>query len=211
MSTVSVSYPLDWHALELVGSKSYKALAWLWTSEIISCLPPHFMYFIYLNDLAVFADGCNFSCSCCASFTAWYLSQTKKISGIELPVILPSYRPVENYDMWAEAAGLLLKFQWNISNLVSDIRSGKGRAGNPEEEQESSGAINQNVAIAIAGSQFNIRNSGMPLMSLVCSLLCQFYLFIYSFFSSFYPFLPLIATVMGNYIFVSSSPPTDSS
>ncbi|NXI27333.1 DOCK8 protein, partial [Sterrhoptilus dennistouni] len=49
---------------------------------------------------------------------------------------------------------------------ISDIRSGKGRAGNPEEEQESSGAINQNVAIAIAGSQFNIRNSGMPLMSL---------------------------------------------
>ncbi|RMC16389.1 hypothetical protein DUI87_06716 [Hirundo rustica rustica] len=49
---------------------------------------------------------------------------------------------------------------------ISDIRSGKGRTGNPEEEQESSGAINQNVAIAIAGSQFNIRNSGIPLVSL---------------------------------------------
>ncbi|NXB71894.1 DOCK8 protein, partial [Donacobius atricapilla] len=48
---------------------------------------------------------------------------------------------------------------------ISDIRSGKGRTGNPEEE-ESSGAINQNVAIAIAGSQFNIRNSGIPLASL---------------------------------------------
>ncbi|NWY46142.1 DOCK8 protein, partial [Sylvia atricapilla] len=46
---------------------------------------------------------------------------------------------------------------------ISDIRSGKGRTGNPEEEQESSSGINQNVAIAIAGSQFNIRNSVMPL------------------------------------------------
>ncbi|XP_063036087.1 dedicator of cytokinesis protein 8 isoform X1 [Melospiza melodia melodia] len=49
---------------------------------------------------------------------------------------------------------------------ISDIRSGKGRTGNPEEEQEASGAINQNVALAIAGSQFNIRNSGIPLVSL---------------------------------------------
>ncbi|XP_041282880.1 dedicator of cytokinesis protein 8 [Onychostruthus taczanowskii] len=49
---------------------------------------------------------------------------------------------------------------------ISDTRSGKGRTGNPEEEQESSGAINQNVALAIAGSQFNIRNSGIPLVSL---------------------------------------------
>ncbi|NXO30638.1 DOCK8 protein, partial [Cisticola juncidis] len=49
---------------------------------------------------------------------------------------------------------------------ISDTRSGKGRTGNPEEEQESSGAINQNVAVAIAGSQLNIRNSGIPLASL---------------------------------------------
>ncbi|XP_053859197.1 dedicator of cytokinesis protein 8 isoform X1 [Vidua macroura] len=49
---------------------------------------------------------------------------------------------------------------------ISDIRSGKGRTGNPEEEQEPSGAINQNVALAIAGSQFNIRNPGVPLVSL---------------------------------------------
>ncbi|NXU09160.1 DOCK8 protein, partial [Pardalotus punctatus] len=49
---------------------------------------------------------------------------------------------------------------------ISDIRSGKGRTGNPEDEQESAGAINQNVALAIAGSQFNLRNSGIPLMSL---------------------------------------------
>uniref|UniRef100_A0A8C3UW20 Dedicator of cytokinesis 8 n=1 Tax=Catharus ustulatus TaxID=91951 RepID=A0A8C3UW20_CATUS len=54
---------------------------------------------------------------------------------------------------------------------ISDIRSGKGRTGTPEEE-DSSGAINQNVALAIAGSQFSIRNSVIPLMSLVCSLLC---------------------------------------
>uniref|UniRef100_A0A8C9MLF3 Dedicator of cytokinesis 8 n=1 Tax=Serinus canaria TaxID=9135 RepID=A0A8C9MLF3_SERCA len=45
---------------------------------------------------------------------------------------------------------------------ISDIRSGKGRTGNPEEDQDSSGAISQSVALAIAGSQFNIRNSGIP-------------------------------------------------
>uniref|UniRef100_A0A8C3URS3 Dedicator of cytokinesis 8 n=1 Tax=Catharus ustulatus TaxID=91951 RepID=A0A8C3URS3_CATUS len=47
----------------------------------------------------------------------------------------------------------------------TNIRSGKGRTGTPEEE-DSSGAINQNVALAIAGSQFSIRNSVIPLMSL---------------------------------------------
>ncbi|XP_009990532.1 PREDICTED: dedicator of cytokinesis protein 8, partial [Tauraco erythrolophus] len=49
---------------------------------------------------------------------------------------------------------------------ISDARSGKGRSGNPEEEQESAGAINQNVALAIAGNQFNLRSSGMSLVSL---------------------------------------------
>ncbi|XP_030322741.1 dedicator of cytokinesis protein 8 [Calypte anna] len=49
---------------------------------------------------------------------------------------------------------------------ISDARSGKGRTGNPEEEQESAGAINQNVALAIAGNQFNLRSSGLSLMSL---------------------------------------------
>uniref|UniRef100_A0A8C3JT96 Dedicator of cytokinesis 8 n=1 Tax=Calidris pygmaea TaxID=425635 RepID=A0A8C3JT96_9CHAR len=55
---------------------------------------------------------------------------------------------------------------------ISDARSGKGRTGNPEEEQDSAGAINQNVALAIAGNQFNLRSSGISLVSLVCSLLC---------------------------------------
>uniref|UniRef100_A0A663FJK4 Dedicator of cytokinesis 8 n=1 Tax=Aquila chrysaetos chrysaetos TaxID=223781 RepID=A0A663FJK4_AQUCH len=49
---------------------------------------------------------------------------------------------------------------------ISDARSGKGRTGNPEEEQESTGAINQNVALAIAGNQFNLRSSGTSLLSL---------------------------------------------
>ncbi|XP_009581187.1 PREDICTED: dedicator of cytokinesis protein 8, partial [Fulmarus glacialis] len=49
---------------------------------------------------------------------------------------------------------------------ISDARSGKGRTGNPEEEQESASAINQNVALAIAGNQFNLRSSGMSLVSL---------------------------------------------
>uniref|UniRef100_A0A803V7J3 Dedicator of cytokinesis 8 n=1 Tax=Ficedula albicollis TaxID=59894 RepID=A0A803V7J3_FICAL len=94
-----------------------------------------------------------------------------KIAALYLPlvgIILDSLPQL--HDFTAEATGLLLKFQWGISNLVSDVRSGKGRTGNPEEE-ESSGAINQNVALAIAGSQFSVRNSGIPLVSLVCSLL----------------------------------------
>uniref|UniRef100_A0A8C3UR56 Dedicator of cytokinesis 8 n=1 Tax=Catharus ustulatus TaxID=91951 RepID=A0A8C3UR56_CATUS len=53
-------------------------------------------------------------------------------------------------------------------NFLASKRDGKGRTGTPEEE-DSSGAINQNVALAIAGSQFSIRNSVIPLMSLVCS------------------------------------------
>ncbi|XP_054254002.1 dedicator of cytokinesis protein 8 [Indicator indicator] len=49
---------------------------------------------------------------------------------------------------------------------ISDVRSGKVRAGNPEEERESANAINQNVALAIAGNQFNLRSSGISLVSL---------------------------------------------
>ncbi|OXB80791.1 UNVERIFIED_CONTAM: hypothetical protein H355_010557 [Colinus virginianus] len=49
---------------------------------------------------------------------------------------------------------------------ISDARSGKGRTGNSEEEQESAGAISQNVALAIAGNQFNLRSSGTSLASL---------------------------------------------
>ncbi|XP_037228534.1 dedicator of cytokinesis protein 8 [Falco rusticolus] len=49
---------------------------------------------------------------------------------------------------------------------ISDARGGKGRTGNPEEEQESAGAINQNVALAIAGNQFNLRSSGISPVSL---------------------------------------------
>ncbi|NXO05322.1 DOCK8 protein, partial [Rhinopomastus cyanomelas] len=48
---------------------------------------------------------------------------------------------------------------------VSDARSGKGCTGNLEEE-ESAGTINQNVALAIAGNQYNLRNSGLSLVSL---------------------------------------------
>ncbi|XP_010011214.1 PREDICTED: dedicator of cytokinesis protein 8 [Nestor notabilis] len=49
---------------------------------------------------------------------------------------------------------------------ISDPRSGKGRTGNTEEEQESAGAISQNVALAIAGNQLNLRSFGIPLASL---------------------------------------------
>ncbi|NWS41865.1 DOCK8 protein, partial [Probosciger aterrimus] len=49
---------------------------------------------------------------------------------------------------------------------ISDPRSGKGRTGNTEEEEESAGAINQNVALAIAGNQLNLRSFGITLVSL---------------------------------------------
>ncbi|XP_019373203.1 PREDICTED: dedicator of cytokinesis protein 8 isoform X1 [Gavialis gangeticus] len=48
---------------------------------------------------------------------------------------------------------------------VSDARGGKGRSGNPDEDQEST--INQSVALAIAGNQFSLlRTSGVSLSSL---------------------------------------------
>ncbi|XP_008101523.2 dedicator of cytokinesis protein 8 isoform X1 [Anolis carolinensis] len=44
---------------------------------------------------------------------------------------------------------------------VSDGRNGKGRSGSPDEEQEAASQINQNIALAIAGNQFNLlRSSG---------------------------------------------------
>lgn len=81
----------------------------------------------------------------------------------------------------------MMKSQLNVSNLVSDARSGKGRTGNPEEEQDSAGAINQNVALAIAGNQFSLRSSGISLASLVRPGLCLSP-FLHMF-SSLYPFL----------------------
>uniref|UniRef100_A0A452HAP2 Dedicator of cytokinesis 8 n=1 Tax=Gopherus agassizii TaxID=38772 RepID=A0A452HAP2_9SAUR len=49
----------------------------------------------------------------------------------------------------------------------TEARSGKGRTGSPDEDQESSNPINQSVAWAIAGNQFNLlRTSGAPLSSL---------------------------------------------
>ncbi|KAM4640462.1 dedicator of cytokinesis protein 8 isoform 4-T4 [Amazona ochrocephala] len=49
---------------------------------------------------------------------------------------------------------------------ISDPRSGKGRTGNTEEEEECAGAINQNVALAIAGNQLNLKSFGITLVSL---------------------------------------------
>nr|XP_006137919.1 dedicator of cytokinesis protein 8 isoform X1 [Pelodiscus sinensis] len=50
---------------------------------------------------------------------------------------------------------------------VSEARSGKGRAGTPDEDQESANPINQSVAWAIAGNQFSLlRTSNAPLSSL---------------------------------------------
>uniref|UniRef100_A0A8C4V559 Dedicator of cytokinesis 8 n=1 Tax=Falco tinnunculus TaxID=100819 RepID=A0A8C4V559_FALTI len=53
----------------------------------------------------------------------------------------------------------------------TNARGGKGRTGNPEEEQESAGAINQNVALAIAGNQFNLRILGFDFTEIKIMLL----------------------------------------
>lgn len=144
---------------------------------------------------------------CPAPLSLLGISPRPTVSGVEVPIFLIGYSLMEDCDTWASTTGLLLKFQWDISNLVSDARSGKGRTGNPEEEQDSAGAINQNVALAIAGNQFNLRSSGISLVSLVCPVLCKStFLCVCFFVFSFYPFFRLITTVMRNCILVSSSP-----
>ncbi|XP_027695364.1 dedicator of cytokinesis protein 8 isoform X1 [Vombatus ursinus] len=50
---------------------------------------------------------------------------------------------------------------------VSDVRGGKSRPNSPDEEQEGGSPINQSVALAIAGNNFNLlKTSGAPLSSL---------------------------------------------
>ncbi|XP_077200985.1 dedicator of cytokinesis protein 8 isoform X3 [Paroedura picta] len=48
---------------------------------------------------------------------------------------------------------------------VSDGRGGKGRSGTLDEEQEAANPINQNIALAIAGNQFNVLRISGPTMS----------------------------------------------
>lgn len=54
-----------------------------------------------------------------------------------------------------------------LSNLVPDVHNGKGRAAWPDEEQESTNQINHNIALAIAGNQFNLRSSGSSMLTMV--------------------------------------------
>lgn len=50
---------------------------------------------------------------------------------------------------------------------ATDARSGKNRTSGSDEEQEGASAINQNVALAIAGNHFNVKTGGTMLSSLV--------------------------------------------
>lgn len=59
----------------------------------------------------------------------------------------------------------------NVFIAVADARSGKNRTNGLDEEQEGTSAINQNVALAIAGNHFSLKTSGTMLSSLVC---CKF-------------------------------------
>ncbi|KAH0628292.1 hypothetical protein JD844_009217 [Phrynosoma platyrhinos] len=71
-----------------------------------------------------------------------------------------------------EAEGLLVKGKETVlSYVVSEGRNGKGRAGSPDEEQEATNQINQNIALAIAGNQFNLlRSSGLSISTVPCKL-----------------------------------------
>ncbi|XP_034266183.1 dedicator of cytokinesis protein 8 isoform X2 [Pantherophis guttatus] len=51
---------------------------------------------------------------------------------------------------------------------VPDVHNGKGRAAWPDEEQESANQINHNIALAIAGNQFNLRSSGSSMFTMSC-------------------------------------------
>lgn len=51
---------------------------------------------------------------------------------------------------------------------AADARSGKNRANGLDDEQDGNSAINQSVALAIAGNQFSLKTSGTMLSSLVC-------------------------------------------
>uniref|UniRef100_A0A663FJP4 Dedicator of cytokinesis 8 n=1 Tax=Aquila chrysaetos chrysaetos TaxID=223781 RepID=A0A663FJP4_AQUCH len=68
--------------------------------------------------------------------------------------------------LYLPLVGIILDSLPQLHDFTSKTFLGKGRTGNPEEEQESTGAINQNVALAIAGNQFNLRSSGTSLLSL---------------------------------------------
>uniref|UniRef100_A0A8C5RMV5 DOCKER domain-containing protein n=1 Tax=Laticauda laticaudata TaxID=8630 RepID=A0A8C5RMV5_LATLA len=50
----------------------------------------------------------------------------------------------------------------------TDVHNGKGRAAWPDEEQESANQINHNIALAIAGNQFNVRSSGSSMLMMSC-------------------------------------------
>uniref|UniRef100_A0A8C3PM81 Dedicator of cytokinesis 8 n=1 Tax=Calidris pygmaea TaxID=425635 RepID=A0A8C3PM81_9CHAR len=63
-------------------------------------------------------------------------------------------------------AALYLPLVGIILDSLPQLHDFTRRTGNPEEEQDSAGAINQNVALAIAGNQFNLRSSGISLVSL---------------------------------------------
>uniref|UniRef100_A0A670ZX85 Dedicator of cytokinesis 8 n=1 Tax=Pseudonaja textilis TaxID=8673 RepID=A0A670ZX85_PSETE len=50
----------------------------------------------------------------------------------------------------------------------TDAHNGKGRVAWPDEEQESANQINHNIALAIAGNQFNVRSSGSSMLTTSC-------------------------------------------
>uniref|UniRef100_A0A8C3XW07 Dedicator of cytokinesis 8 n=1 Tax=Chelydra serpentina TaxID=8475 RepID=A0A8C3XW07_CHESE len=67
-------------------------------------------------------------------------------------------------------AALYLPLVGIILDALPQLFDFTGRTGSPDEDQESTNSINQSIAWAIAGNQFNLRTSGAPLSSLYNTL-----------------------------------------
>uniref|UniRef100_A0A8C0ZYR3 Dedicator of cytokinesis protein 8 n=1 Tax=Castor canadensis TaxID=51338 RepID=A0A8C0ZYR3_CASCN len=60
---------------------------------------------------------------------------------------------------------------YDFTGEAADARGGKSRTNGSDEEQDGVSAINQNVALAIAGNHFNLKTSGTMLSSLQYNVL----------------------------------------
>ncbi|KGL80696.1 Dedicator of cytokinesis protein 8, partial [Tinamus guttatus] len=116
-----------------------------------------------------------------AALDAWMLLVKGRISKVQRKAVCAVLSLLSSHDLdprcskkevkikiaalYLPLVGIILDSLAQLHDFTN-TRGGKGRTSNPEEEQESAAAISQNVALAIAGNQFNVRSSGMSLASL---------------------------------------------
>uniref|UniRef100_A0A670ZWY4 Dedicator of cytokinesis 8 n=1 Tax=Pseudonaja textilis TaxID=8673 RepID=A0A670ZWY4_PSETE len=65
-------------------------------------------------------------------------------------------------------AALYLPLVGIILDALPQLHDFTGRVAWPDEEQESANQINHNIALAIAGNQFNVRSSGSSMLTTSC-------------------------------------------